>query len=114
MGCFRDTGRRAILPLEGKHPRLLYGSYRSRRDAIERCAAAAMKRGYKVFAVQHGGWCASSKNGHRTYAKYGKSNACRGGKGGGWANDVYMFKRKFFSRHLADQRKIIPMHLLLV
>ena len=94
MGCFRDTGRRAIATIEGKHPRLLYGAYRSRRDAIERCAAACMKRNYKAFAVQHGGWCACSPYGHKTYAKYGKSNKCRGGKGGPWANDVYLIKRE--------------------
>ena len=108
MGCFRDTGRRAIATLEGKHPRLLYGAYRRRGDAIVRCAAAAMKHGFRTFAVQHGGWCASSKNGHRTYAKYGKSNACRGGKGGAWANDVYMFKRMYPSTEEVQPFVSIP------
>ena len=91
LGCFRDTGRRAILPLEGKS-RLLKGHYRRRRYAIQKCALAAQKRGYRVFAVQHQGWCASTKYAYRTYGKYGRSNRCRNGKGGPWANDVYVLK----------------------
>lgn len=94
IGCFRDTGKRAISTLEGRSF-LLTGSYRSRRYAIEKCAQAAYKRGYKLFAVQHGGWCAASRNGHRTYARYGKSNKCRNGKGGPWANDVYVLRGGF-------------------
>ena len=94
IGCFRDTGKRAISTLEGRSF-LLTGSYRSRRYAIEKCAQAAYKRGYKLFAVQHGGWCAASRNGHRTYARYGKSNRCRNGKGGPWANDVYVLRGGF-------------------
>ena len=42
----------------------------------------------KVFAVQHGGWCAAAKD-LNGYKKYGKATNCNGGKGGGWANDVY-------------------------
>ena len=41
-----------------------------------------------LFAVQHQGWCAAAKN-FLGYKKYGKSNACKNGKGGPWANDVY-------------------------
>ena len=49
----------------------------------------AVKRRYTVFGVQHGGQCFSGPHAHRTYAKYGRSNRCRNGKGGAWANDVY-------------------------
>ena len=91
IGCFRDTGRRAISPLEGRS-RLLRGSYRHRRYAIQKCALAAQKRGYRVFAVQHQGWCASARRAHLTYRRYGKSNRCRKGKGGPWANDVYVLR----------------------
>ena len=93
IGCYRDTGRRAVAPLEGRS-RLLRGHYRRRRYARRKCALAAQKRGYRVFAVQHGGWCASSRTGHLTYRKYGKSNRCRNGKGGPWANDVYVLRGK--------------------
>ena len=93
IGCFRDTSRRAISTLEGRS-RLLKGRYRSRPYAIQKCASAAMKRGYRMFAVQHGGWCASTKRAHLTYGRYGRSNRCRNGKGGPWANDVYVLKGK--------------------
>ena len=99
IGCFRDTGRRAISPLEGRS-RLLKGSYRRRKYAIRKCALAAQKRGFRVFAVQHGGWCAASRTGHLTYRRYGRSNRCRNGKGGPWANDVYVLRgqRKHYLR----------------
>ena len=96
-GCFRDTGRRAVATLEGRS-RLLKGSYRRRRYAIQKCAMAAKRRGWGVFAVQHGGWCASAKYAYRTYGKYGRSNRCRHGKGGPWANDVYFLKGKFVKK----------------
>ena len=96
IGCFKDTSRRAIATLEGKS-RLLKGSYRRRPYAIKKCALSAERRGYKVFAVQHGGWCAASRTAYRTYAKYGKSKRCRNGKGGPWANDVYFLKGRFTS-----------------
>lgn len=88
IGCFKDTSRRAIPQLDGKSP-LLRGNYQRRRKAIEKCAYVTVKRGYKLFGVQHGGWCASGPHAQRTFAKYGRSNRCRNGKGGAWANDVY-------------------------
>ena len=91
VGCFRDRGNRAINPLDGKLT-FLRGNYRARKDAIEKCAAVAALRGHKVFGVQHGGWCASSPTGHRTYGKYGRAKNCKNGKGGAWANDVYKLK----------------------
>ena len=47
-----------------------------------------------MFAVQHQGWCASTKYAYRTYGRYGRSNRCRNGKGGPWANDVYVLRGK--------------------
>ena len=89
VGCYKDTWNRAVPTLEGKDG-LLDGRYRTRRDAINKCAKAAKKRGYKVFAVQHGGWCASSATAQYTYDKYGVSTACESdGEGGPWANQVY-------------------------
>ena len=32
-----------------------------RENPIAKCAVAAMKQGYKMFAIQNGGWCAASK-----------------------------------------------------
>ena len=52
-------------------------------------------RGYRAFAVQHQGWCATGPRAHLTYRKYGRSNRCRNGKGGPWANDVYVVAGKY-------------------
>ena len=91
IGCFKDNGKRAIAPLDGSIA-LLRGNYRARKDSITKCAAVAALKGNSVFGVQHGGWCASSATGHRTYAKYGRAKNCKNGKGGAWANDVYKMK----------------------
>ena len=43
-----------------------------------------------MFAVQDGGWCASSQTAEDTYNKYGKSQECsQQGEGGIEANQVY-------------------------
>ena len=92
VGCYKDTGNRAIPTLEGKDT-VLDGSYGSRRNPIAKCAVAAMRLGYSMFAVQNGGWCAASASAPQTYNKYGKSTACRvDGEGGPWANQVYVIK----------------------
>ena len=72
---------------------ILDGNYRTRQKAIKKCYYAAKKRGFKVFAVQDGGWCASSLSAAKTFNKYGRSSACRqDGEGGPWANQVYYIK----------------------
>ena len=92
MGCFKDTGSRAIPTLEGKDA-ILDGSYRGRKNAIAKCAATARRRGFHIFALQHGGWCASSPTAEKTFDKYGKSGSCQGdGEGGPWANEVYVLE----------------------
>ena len=46
-----------------------------------------------MFAVQNGGWCASSSTAPQTFDKYGKSAACKAdGEGGPWGNQVYVIK----------------------
>ena len=88
VGCFKDTSRRAIPYREGRSI-LLKGNYQKRRFAIKKCALDAARFGYKYIGVQHGGQCFSGPRAQFTYARYGRSNRCRNGKGGGWANDVY-------------------------
>ena len=94
-GCWADTGDRAVPTLEGD-PALTNtfvwffdSSYRNRFNAVEKCYQAAKQKGMKVFAVQDGGWCAGSTD-INSYRKYGPTDRCSGGKGGGWANDVYV------------------------
>ncbi len=92
IGCYKDTGNRAIPTIEGKDS-ILDGSYGSRQNAIAKCAVAARKRGFQMFAVQNGGWCATSATAEKTFDKYGKSNACKvDGEGGPWANEVYIIQ----------------------
>ena len=69
------------------------GSYSSRTEPVAKCALAAMKAGYSMFAVQDGGLCAASATAPQTYYKYGKSTACKAdGEGGPLANQVYSIK----------------------
>lgn len=92
MGCYKDTADRAISTLEGADP-VLDGSYKSRQKAVEKCAVAARRKGFHLFAVQDGGWCVANATAEKTFNKYGKSNDCKNdGEGGGWANNVYMIR----------------------
>ncbi|XP_035676103.1 kelch repeat and BTB domain-containing protein 2-like [Branchiostoma floridae] len=90
LGCWADDiSDRAIPTLEGTDSRL-DGHYSSRENPIEKCYQVALSRGFPVFAVQNGGWCAGSADGLNTYYKYGASPACAADGGGGdLANEVY-------------------------
>ena len=73
--------------MDGSDPRIR-GAYQRRANAINKCYQVARERKMVLFAIQHGGWCAAAPN-FKGYQKYGRSNRCRNGKGGPWANDVY-------------------------
>ena len=76
--------------MEGQDP-VLDGAYGQRQNAKLKCYKAATKRDFPGFALQHGGWCASSSSILATYAKYGAVTRCgRDGEGGPGANDVYL------------------------
>lgn len=91
FGCFKDTGNRAIPPLEGKDPILDGSNYQNRKHAIAKCAVASLRKDYHMFALQHDGWCASSTTAENTFDKHGRGGSCQGGgEGGPWANDVYV------------------------
>ena len=71
----------------------MLGAYQDRENPIEKCALAARKRGFRMFALQNGGWCAASVTAEETFNKYGESNQCRGdGEGGPLSNDVYIIQ----------------------
>ena len=101
FGCYKDTAVRAIPTMEGLDP-LLDGAYPTRVNPINKCAEVALKRGYKMFAVQNGGWCAGSTTGHLTYNTYGPSSDCLpDGEGGPWANQVYILQGlKHFKKNI--------------
>ena len=89
-GCWKDTADRAVATLEGLVA-ILDGPYKNRADAIKKCYTAAKQRNFAYFAVQDGGWCAAGSG--IACKKYGSSGDCRAdGKGGPWANDVYIIK----------------------
>ena len=48
-----------------------------------------LKNTFLVFAVQNGGACFSGPEAEKSYRRYGKSDACKAGKGGPFANSVY-------------------------
>ena len=94
VGCFKDTSHHAIRTVEGTDP-ILDGPYETRKNAIVKCAVAAMRMGFRMFAVQNGGWCAASDTAPSTYYKYGTSSVCKSdGKGGPLANQVYAIRVK--------------------
>lgn len=67
------------------------GGYQSRQHAISKCAVAALRKGFQMFAVQDSGWCASSDTVENTFDKHGRGGACADdGEGGAWANNVYL------------------------
>ena len=69
------------------------GSYTSRSNPIAKCAVAAMRAGYSMFAVRNGGQCAASATEPQIFDKSGKSTACKAdGEGGSSANQVYLIK----------------------
>ncbi|XP_019623335.1 PREDICTED: mucin-19-like [Branchiostoma belcheri] len=103
LGCWADTGTRAIPTLEGTDPRL-DGRYLYREQPFEKCLAVAQSRGFSVFALQNGGWCASSAEAGNTYNMYGPSAGCGAdGEGGPWANEVYRI-----TQHTTQQTTEIP------
>ena len=94
VGCYREKQDRAIDTLEGKDS-ILNDSYYSRENPIAKCAVAAMRKGYNMFAVQDGGLCAAGVTALQTFDKYGKSTNCEvDGTGGPGAINVYLMKGK--------------------
>ena len=95
VGCYNDNpADRAIQTIEGTDS-ILDGEYLSSENPVAKCAIAAIKKGFHMFALQHGGWCAASATAVNTFDKYGKSTACLGdGEGGLDANQVYLIKGK--------------------
>ncbi|XP_066266629.1 uncharacterized protein [Branchiostoma lanceolatum] len=103
LGCWTDSADRAIATLEGTDPRL-DATYQERSDPVEKCYQVALSRGFTVFAVQNGGWCAGSDSGRQNYNKYGPSTACASdGEGGPWANEVYEMLGGCLNKSTDDQ-----------
>ncbi|KXJ27731.1 hypothetical protein AC249_AIPGENE16919 [Exaiptasia diaphana] len=67
----------------------LQGSRKNRNDSIERCYQDAVKGGFTMFGLQHGGECWTGDKLEKTYSKHGEADNCKDGLGGVWSNDVY-------------------------
>ena len=77
--------------LEGKDPEVLDGNYTLRTDAIGKCALAAIRGGWEVFAVHDGGFCFADYDLVPTFIKHGISEDCKSdGKGGSAAVNAYI------------------------
>ena len=98
LGCWKDSSNRAIPPIEGYDVRI-QDNYREREDAINKCFTVAKEWKLVLFAVQDGGQCFAGGN-LDGYMRYGKSESCRIGKGGFWANDVYHITNRSPQRKL--------------
>jgi hypothetical protein len=83
VGCFKDTGNRAI---SGGF--VVYDP----SVVIRKCSERAKQKGNGFFAVQYNRECFTSHDAGRTYFKYGSSSGCRNGRGGSWAMNVYRFQ----------------------
>ena len=88
VGCWKDV--RNPRTMEDLEPLIknTRGHYLSRANPIPVCFLEAIKRGYKVFAIQDRGQCFASKD-FTSYKKHGTSLLCTEGKGGSMLNDVY-------------------------
>ncbi|XP_028405506.1 uncharacterized protein LOC114528113 isoform X2 [Dendronephthya gigantea] len=92
LGCWHEDEKlQSLMSLEGTDD-LLQGSYKSRRNKITKCAMAARKRNFKVFALHNGGECRSGQSEGKTYQAHGKSRSCHEGVGNYVSNHVYHVK----------------------
>lgn len=79
IGCWADSPKnRAMDSLEGKNTQLKHHDYKTRVNALMKCAEAADDQDFKLFALQNGGQCFGGKNAENTYRKYGPSSECGG------------------------------------
>ena len=91
-GCYKGNFSKPIRSLEETDP-ILDGSYHSRDSPIAKCAVAAIRAGYRMFAVQDGGRCVASATAPQTFNSSGESNECNAdGEGGPDTNQVYIIK----------------------
>ena len=98
LGCFNDS--RQISSLEDQDA-ILDVCFKARTNAIDKCAAAAAKRGFRVFGLRNGGECLSGSTANVNFNISGPSSDCKGdGEGGPGANQIYIFSGLFVSSTL--------------
>ena len=79
IGCWADSQQdRAMESLEGKFSKLKQHDYKTRVNALMKCAEAADENDLELFAIQNGGQCFGGRNDKNTYRKHGASSDCGG------------------------------------
>ena len=80
-----------MLDIEQMDPDVLDGDYKLRKDAIGKCALAAIKRRSEVFAIQDGGKCLITRNSYKVFDGNGILQDCKSdGKGGPETSNAYV------------------------
>ncbi|XP_039257688.2 uncharacterized protein LOC120334273 isoform X2 [Styela clava] len=90
LACYRENSERRTVPsVESQYP-TLKDDYKTRNNAIAKCATLAASEGYNMFAISDGGLCAMSPTAYKTFRYFGPSDLCgKNGKGGLNANQIY-------------------------
>ena len=64
--------------MEKKNPLLYEDDYKTRTNALMKCAEVALENNFTIFSVQNGGQCFSGKHAEQSFMKYGVSDSCKG------------------------------------
>ncbi len=92
VGCYKDKEKRLLSSLESSFKSPLDKNYKTRLNALYKCARIAKLKGYPGFAMENGGQCFGGKNILNKYQQYGSSLECnKSGKGGPWSLNIYKF-----------------------
>jgi len=88
MGCYKDTWDRSMEYFAGNNIK-----------SIEECYDVCKNKGYSLFGLQDPsqGQCFCS-NDKSQATRYGWAHNCNGGKGGGWALDIYRMKTECYAQ----------------
>ncbi|KAK3084182.1 hypothetical protein FSP39_009668 [Pinctada imbricata] len=93
VGCFKFNESNPIIDSVEGSAASLADPYKSRIEAVRKCADVASKSGYIVFAMFDDGKCLTSATAYKNFAKLGPSGDCGfHGKGSDTAMSVYTFK----------------------
>ena len=91
LGCYKYKLNMGMTVLEGEDPDVLDGDYKLRTKSIKKCALAAMKKRYGVFALFDDGACLGGRIQYPKFNTYGISQDCKSnGKGASAAIYVYL------------------------
>lgn len=82
-GCWKEKAKRNFPKLLG----VLFG-----RNVRRQCMLLALKKGFKIFAINRKKFCRSGKTSLLKYKRYGRAKYC--GPRSKWANKVYTIHPK--------------------